>query len=209
MTLTCRPVLAAVLALSATITACGTKGTTLRPVDPAYTTLAAPSTTDAAIDANTNDTEGASVIPELVSFRLTGPFTDNALIPATVTCKGPAAYPSLSWDAPPTGTVELVLAVTDSDNQGFVSWIVAGITPITTGFPEGKLPAGAIQAVSDAGTAGWALCPPIGSSHHYTFTLYAEGSATGITSVTTGRAAIDAAKLHATAQAVLHGIATA
>ena len=88
MTLTYRPFVVAVLALSAVVTACGTKGTTLRPVDPAYTTVPAPSTTDAAVNPNTDDTAGASVIPELVSFRLTGPFTDNALIPAAVTCKG-------------------------------------------------------------------------------------------------------------------------
>ena len=78
------------------------------------------------------------------------------------------------WTAPPAGTVELALLVTDDDADGFVHWAVAGIPPSSGEIGEGAQITGAIEGVNDFGQPGWGgPCPPAGAPHTYRFSLYA------------------------------------
>jgi Raf kinase inhibitor-like YbhB/YbcL family protein len=107
------------------------------------------------------------------TFMLTAPWADGRPIPARFTCDGQDVSPALSWTAPPAGTVELALVVTDDDAGGFVHWALAGIAPSAGGIAEdGTLP-GSIEGATSFGETGWGgPCPPSGT-HTYRFTLYA------------------------------------
>ena len=90
------------------------------------------------------------------------------------TCDGEDRSPLLIWSAPPAGTVELALLVTDDDAGGFVHWAVAGIPPTAGEVGEGAQITGAIEGRNDFGDPGWSgPCPPAGAPHTYRFTLYA------------------------------------
>ena len=118
---------------------------------------------------------GASVIETAVPapFTLTAPWADGAAIDPRFTCDGEDISPALSWTAPPAGTVELALLVTDDDAGGFVHWAVAGIAPSASGVAEGTPIPGAIEGVTSFGETGWGgPCPPSGV-HTYRFSLYA------------------------------------
>ena len=54
----------------------------------------------------------------------------------------------------PGSTVELALTVTDTDANGFVHWVVAGLDPSVQAVTTGVVPDGAIQAKNGAGTVG-------------------------------------------------------
>ena len=80
----------------------------------------------------------------------------------------------MTWTAPPAGTVELALLVTDDDADGYVHWAVAGIPPTAGEKGEGATITGAFEGVNDFGNVGWSgPCPPAGAPHTYRFTLYA------------------------------------
>jgi Raf kinase inhibitor-like YbhB/YbcL family protein len=118
---------------------------------------------------------GASVIETATPapFTLTAPWADGAAIDPRFTCDGEDISPALSWTAPPAGTVELALLVTDDDAGGFVHWAVAGIAPSASGVAEGTPIPGAIEGVTSFGETGWGgPCPPSGV-HTYRFSLYA------------------------------------
>ena len=118
---------------------------------------------------------GASVNPTAAPapFTLTAPWADGAAIDPRFTCDGEDISPALSWTAPPAGTVELALLVTDDDAGGFVHWAVAGIAPTASGVAEGTPIPGAIEGVTSFGETGWGgPCPPSGA-HTYRFSLYA------------------------------------
>ena len=118
---------------------------------------------------------GASVNPTAAPapFTLTAPWAEGAAIDPRFTCDGEDISPALSWTAPPAGTVELALLVTDDDAGGFVHWAVAGIAPTASGVAEGTPIPGAIEGVTSFGETGWGgPCPPSGT-HTYRFSLYA------------------------------------
>jgi Raf kinase inhibitor-like YbhB/YbcL family protein len=107
------------------------------------------------------------------AFTLTAPWPDGGPIEARFTCDGEDISPALSWTAPPEGTAELALLVTDDDAGGFVHWAVAGIAAAAGGIAEGETIPGAIEGVTSFGEAGWGgPCPPSGT-HTYRFSLYA------------------------------------
>ena len=82
--------------------------------------------------------------------------------------------PLLIWSAPPAGTSELALLVTDDDAGGFVHWAVAGIPAAAGEVGEGAPITGAVEGRNDFGDPGWSgPCPPAGAPHTYRFTLYA------------------------------------
>ncbi len=99
-------------------------------------------------------------------------------------CDGGNLSPALHWTAPPPGTKSFAVTVHDPDARGgagFWHWLAYDLPAATTGLPEGVaadgkgLPAGAAQAASDFGRAGYGgPCPPKGDKpHHYHFTVYA------------------------------------
>ena len=78
----------------------------------------------------------------------------------------------MTWTAPPAGTVELALLVTDDDANGYVHWAVAGIPPTAGEKGEGATITGAVEGVNDFGDTGWSgPCPPAGAPHTYRFQL--------------------------------------
>jgi Raf kinase inhibitor-like YbhB/YbcL family protein len=122
----------------------------------------------------TSTTVGADATIVGPPFTLSVPWGDGGVIDAALTCDGEDRSPSLAWTAPPVGTVELALLVTDDDADGFVHWAVAGIAPAAGELAEGTPFPGAIEGTNGFGAVGWGgPCPPTGAPHTYRFTLYA------------------------------------
>lgn len=139
--------------------------------------------------------------------EFTAPWPSGAAIDVDFTCDGDDQAPLLTWTAPPEGTVEMVLAVTDesSDPVGFAHWVVVALPPEagSAGGPEPLLVGN--EAMNSFGNLGWeGPCPPDPEPHTYRFALYAldqvlelpaeslpgdviaavEAAATGVTSFT-------------------------
>jgi Raf kinase inhibitor-like YbhB/YbcL family protein len=113
--------------------------------------------------------------PDLI--QLSSPaFADGAAIPRANTCDGAGTAPALTWSGVPATARELVLAVEDRDAQ-YVHWTAFGIPGTATSVPA-RVPAGE----NSAGDEGWTPpCPPRGDApHHYVFTVYALGRASGL-----------------------------
>ena len=66
--------------------------------------------------------------------------------------------PSLSWVAAPSAE-QLALVVRDRNADGFVHWIVTGISPTVTSFGEGGHPGGGLAAGEQHRRLGW--FPPV------------------------------------------------
>ena len=98
-------------------------------------------------------------------------------------CQGENISPALEWKNAPKDTKSFVLTVYDPDapsGSGWWHWVVANISPATTGIIENAgssvdlMPKGSWSVRNDYGinTFGGA-CPPEGRTHRYQFTLYA------------------------------------
>jgi Raf kinase inhibitor-like YbhB/YbcL family protein len=126
-------------------------------------------------EINTTPTTATTTAVVASAFSLEAPWPLGAPIDARFTCDGEDRSPTLIWTAPPSGTVELALLVTDDDADGFVHWAVAGIDPTAGEVGEGGTIIGAVEGRNDFGNPGWGgPCPPSGT-HTYRFTLYALG----------------------------------
>lgn len=81
----------------------------------------------------------------------------------------------VTWTAPPAGTVELALVVTDPDADDFVHYAVAGLPPTAGQIGGGLTYAGGREGLNSFGQPGWgAPCPPgSGDTHTYRWTLWA------------------------------------
>jgi len=134
-----------------------------------------------------------SSVPETIEagtvaapFVVSGPWADGGLVLIEHTCDGPGTAPVISWTAPPAGTVELALVVTDRDAEDFVHYAVRGLPPTAgeTGVPI----AGAVEGTNDFGAPGWGgPCPPPGTTHQYVWTVYAVAQPTTLPDGFTGR----------------------
>jgi Raf kinase inhibitor-like YbhB/YbcL family protein len=97
--------------------------------------------------------------------------------------QGDNISPHLAWDQAPAGTKSFVVTVYDPDaptGSGWWHWLVANLPANTRLLPQGAgsgqdaLPAGAIQARTDFGKAGYGgAAPPKGETHRYIFTVHA------------------------------------
>lgn len=98
-------------------------------------------------------------------------------------CTGKNVSPEIDWSGAPDGTKTFALFMHDPDaptESGWWHWVVFNIPATTTSLPlgagskGGKLPAGAIQSITDFGKAGYGgPCPPPGAPHHYKITVFA------------------------------------
>jgi Raf kinase inhibitor-like YbhB/YbcL family protein len=153
-------------------------GKTMRPPTEAERAAMPTTTTTTSLPSVLDPTAGAGGTAAATStppaaFTMTLPWADGGTIDARFTCDGAGASPAITWTAPPAGTVELALLVTD-DNAGFYHWAVAGIDPSSGSKPEGATFAGAIEGKNDFGATGYGgPCPPQGETHTYRFSLYA------------------------------------
>ena len=209
--------LACAAAVLLAIVACGGSGDgrTLRTPQPDQTTTtvasrAATAGVDAgsasADDAAASTTTAAAAALALSSSAI----PEGGAVPARYTCRADDVSPPLLWTGVPAGTVELALVVRDVDAEGFVHWVVAGLSPDLGGIAEDSPPAGAVEAANDFGRPGWAgPCPPAGT-HVYDFRVYALAQPSGVVAGEPGADA--AARVEATpalASAVLSATATA
>ncbi len=121
-------------------------------------------------------------------FALTcGEFGDGGRIPLDQVhfdAGGKNISPSLSWTGAPAGTKSFAVTCHDPDaptGSGWWHWVVFNLYPSVTSLPagiggpaRGAIP-GAVQGVTDYGTAGWGgPCPPPGhGDHRYVFTVHA------------------------------------
>jgi len=110
----------------------------------------------------------------LAAFTLQAPWAEGGPIDARFTCDGEDRTPTLTWTAPPAGTVELALVVTDDDAEGFIHYAVAEIPPAAGEVGEGGEITGAAVGLNGFGATGWGgPCPPSGETHTYRWTMYA------------------------------------
>jgi len=139
--------------------ACRHDGRTLKPVKAGQTTTTA--------------TAPTSTAPTV--FTLSSPdAADGSVLPPKYTCSGTSTSPALTWAAAPQAQ-QLALVVRDETADGYVHWIVTGISPTLGSFPEGSIPPSATEQVNSQGGLGYlAPCPPAGSGRHiYRFVLHA------------------------------------
>lgn len=127
-------------------------------------------------------------------------------------CGGQDQSPDLTWTNAPAATASYAITMFDPDAPfgGAWHWVAFDIAPTTTTLPESLPPA--TPLAHQATNAGFqphydGPCPPPGSPHHYTVTLYALDTPTlglpdGVDN-TTARAAITAHTL-STAQLTAH-----
>lgn len=110
----------------------------------------------------------------------TSSFTPGGMIPlrhAFSRIGGNNVAPALHWSDAPADTASFAVICFDPDapRGGFYHWGVYDLPADCDGLPEnGPLPAGARQAVTGYGSAGYGgPCPPPGKPHRYVFTVYA------------------------------------
>lgn len=194
--------LLAVAVLALVATACGTSGRTLR--DPVPEATAPPrkgATTTSSLAA-------IGATPDAGLSITSTAWTPGGAIPRGSTCDGQNISPPLTISGAPEGTVELVLVVTDQDAAGILHWVVGGIPPGAPSFPQGGLPAGAVEAPNSSSTTPWfGPCPPTGTGHTYDFTVYALSAASGL-GPTSSSTDLDAALSATTSTAAMTGTYT-
>lgn len=108
-------------------------------------------------------------------------FENGKSIPGQYSCDGANRSPPLHWDGPPAGTVAFALLVDDPDapagnwNHWVLYNVPAAAQALGPSVPNNAaLGDGSLQGTNDFGRVGYGgPCPPKGSTHHYSFRLYA------------------------------------
>lgn len=170
------------LLAASVLVACNDDGRTLAPPPDDATPTLEPSATSGANDASSAPS----------GMRISSPdFADGGVIPTQFTCDGGDAIPRLELTNPPASATELAVTVEDPDAGGFVHWVIAGIDPIVRTLDANSIPTTAVELTNDFGRAGWnGPCPPPGTTHRYTFTVYAFAEPVGLSAQTPARDAI-------------------
>ena len=118
----------------------------------------------------------------MATFQLkSSAFSNGGAIPPKFTCDGADVSPALSWNDPPPGTKALALIMDDPDAPAgtWVHWVLydlpANVRELPEDVPKSKdLESGARQGSNDFRRIGYrGPCPPRGSTHRYSFRLYA------------------------------------
>jgi Raf kinase inhibitor-like YbhB/YbcL family protein len=164
---------------------------------------------DPARAAGPSGGDGASRGHVDVALR-SAAFSDHTLIPDRYSYERDNISPPIEWSALPDGTAELVLICEDPDapTGTFSHWIVANISPDTTGFDEGSTPQAVTLGRNDFGDIGWGgPRPPVGDDpHRYFFRLYACDEPLGLTEGVTAEEVQEALDGHTLARGTLVGL---
>jgi Raf kinase inhibitor-like YbhB/YbcL family protein len=111
-------------------------------------------------------------------------FNDHAPIPGRYAKEGENVSPALDWSGVPEGTAELAILCEDPDATGgtFVHWVLAGLSPSSTGLEAGEVPPGAVEGRNDYGDVGYGgPRPPVGDPpHRYFFRIFASSEPLGL-----------------------------
>jgi Raf kinase inhibitor-like YbhB/YbcL family protein len=140
-------------------------------------------------------------------------FQAGGTIPKEYTCDGDDISPQLSWDNAPTTTRAFALIADDPDAPvgTWVHWVIYDLSAATRQLAEGiptreNLSDGAKQGINDFRKIGYGgPCPPSGSSHRYSFKLYALDAPTNLKPRATKQKLLSAMKGHVLAEADLVG----
>jgi Raf kinase inhibitor-like YbhB/YbcL family protein len=214
----------ATCAVALLLAGCGDEGQELRAPSSDQTTTSASTTSTTAASSTTEvaagtgggtgaqDASGGDASPTTATtLRLTSPaFENGAAIPTDFTCVGEDVSPPLAWTGVPAGTAELAVVVRDPDADGFVHWVIAGLSPDLGGVARGNPPSQAVEELNDFGRQGWSgPCPPSGT-HNYDFRIYALAEPSGLGAGADGaRAAEQLESATVLASAALSGTAAA
>jgi Raf kinase inhibitor-like YbhB/YbcL family protein len=107
-------------------------------------------------------------------MTVTAPWQAGAAIDPRYTCDGDNVSPAVSWADGPANASAYAVILTDLDAPDFAHWTVANIDASATGLAEGDVSdLAAVAMNSDAKPAYTGPCPPAGSTHHYSLTVYA------------------------------------
>lgn len=136
-------------------------------------------------------------------------FQDGGEIPKKHGYKNGNVRPHLKISHVPSGAKSLVIIMDDPDAMGavgrlWVHWTAWNIDPKTAEIAE-SLPKGAVEGVTDFGTAGYGGPAPPDKRHTYVFKMYALNSELSLGSSATKRQLEDAMEDHIIAQTSLSG----
>jgi Raf kinase inhibitor-like YbhB/YbcL family protein len=156
------------------------------------------------------DQEVAALSIEVTSSA----FAEGARIPTRYTCDGEDASPPLKWTGVPQAAKSIALIADDPDAPGgtWIHWVLYGLSPDTTGLPEGlpktnELLSGARHGVTDFGRNEYGgPCPPPGhGAHRYYFKVYALDAEIGLAAGGTKQDVLEAMKGKILAEGQLMG----
>lgn len=120
------------------------------------------------------------------AMTVTGPWTNGTAIDQRYTCDGVGVAPPLAWTGGPSETQAYGIVLRDNDAPDFIHWVATNLDPGTSSIGEGALPNGTFLAINSSGKPLYAPpCPPKGSTHSYTVTIYALDSLIAVTSKST------------------------
>jgi phosphatidylethanolamine-binding protein (PEBP) family uncharacterized protein len=147
-----------------------------RPVISTASTAGSTSTTTTTSKQTTTaNTPQGLPLNERVQLASTA-IPPGGAIPARYTCDGQDTPPPLSWETPPSGTVELMLdiiKVKPVNGELYFAWAITGIKPNVHRLSPPKLPAGVIVGTNSNGQVGYHFCQPKGSKETYVAALFA------------------------------------
>ena len=129
----------------------------------------------------------AAVAPAAQKFEISSNLKPGQPIPAdyyanAFGCTAKSISPTLEWKNEPAGTKSFAVTFYDKDaptGSGFWHYVLfdvpAGVHKIELGdLTAKKIPKGATESITDAGTPGYfGPCPPVGRKHNYVYTVYA------------------------------------
>jgi hypothetical protein len=134
-------------------------------------------------------------------------FEHGKPIPARYTCDGEDINPPLLISQVPSTCKTLALIVDDPDAPAgtWSHWLVWNIDPATSLLPEGSVPDGSVQGMTDFRRSGYGgPCPPSGV-HRYFFRLFALDRRLTLGPDTTRQSLLSALKGHVVMQTELMG----
>jgi Raf kinase inhibitor-like YbhB/YbcL family protein len=147
----------------------------------------------------TTTIEGTAGAPLLLSV----PWTEGGAIDPRYTCDGNNVSPAVSWTGGPADVSAWAVILTDLDAPEYAHWAVANIDGSATGITEGVAPdLAAVAMNSDAKPDYSGPCPPEGSSHRYSLSVY------GLTQVLEVQTGDPAASMRAAIEAAATEVAT-
>lgn len=120
-------------------------------------------------------------------FELTSNLKSGQAIPADYYgnqfgCTAKGISPELEWKNAPAGTKSFAVTFYDRDaptGSGFWHYVLTDIPANVNkidlnALAQGKVPAGSVEQMTDAGKPGFfGPCPPVGRKHTYVYTVHA------------------------------------
>jgi Raf kinase inhibitor-like YbhB/YbcL family protein len=108
------------------------------------------------------------------TIHLTTPWAAGSVVDRRYTCDGMNVSPAVSWTGGPADVTAWAVVLTDLSDPSFAHWAVTNIDAGTMSLAEGQVPDTAAVAMnSDAKPDYTGPCPPAGSQHRYSLTVYA------------------------------------